>query len=109
MFPAHSIIRIITAKLEHVKDFWVLNMELETCVRRAKPGSKPEPKFYRYESYMYFQKEEQAKMWEEQMKPNRIVDVKFCEFQGKQLQADGSWKGFTKVRLYPDTRLTVPK
>ena len=110
MFPAHSIVRVVTTSLENPKgSWWVLNLEIETCVKRPQPSGPPKAIFSRFEAFMYFQDAAKAKLWAEQITPNRIIDIRYCEFEGKKKQTDGTWKGFTKVRLYPDTRLTIPK
>ncbi len=110
MFVGHSLVRV--AERQDIVDrngYWTINMVLETCLKKIQKDGPPKPNFHRYDAYMYLTKQNIDQGWNDQIKVGRIIDVRYCEIEGKKLKDDGSWTKGYRLRLFADTRHTVPK
>jgi len=111
MLSIHGLVRIkereVTKKIND--NYFVINMKVETCERKRNFDGEYDNRFDIYDTFMSFSNESDADMWSEQLEIGRVLDVRWAQLQGLQKNGDGELKGWIKVRLWPDIRLTIPK
>lgn len=110
MISVHGLVRVTHVDpLKDVKDFFILNMKIQSFERKRVADGNWLDRFDNYEAFMFFTSQQVADLWVPQMIVGRVLDIRWATLQGSVTMADGNERGRTQVRLYPNISHTIPK
>ena len=117
MLTTSGLVRIV--KINPVQvipgKLWRVNLEIESSVKRLK-NDNIQRIYERYDAVMFLDSADAVRRWTAQLRPNRIVEIKYAELIGRELRTDNdqpikseNWKKFFQIKLSPNPNHIIPR